>query len=113
KKIRVEDDNDDEEGDEPEKKKRDSVLYRFPMNRVKSIIKEEIPDLRISPEAVFLINRASEKFLQLFSKEAYACAFLDRKNHISYHHLSSIVTKRKRFSFLSDFVPEMLKAEDA
>ncbi|KAJ0793092.1 putative transcription factor Hap3/NF-YB family [Helianthus annuus] len=54
-----------------------------------------------------------EKFLQVFTTEAYASAFLDHKKHIDYKHLSSVVGKRKRFDFLSDFVPEKLKAEDA
>lgn len=90
-----------------------SSLYRFPMHRVNRIIKSEDPNIRISQEAVFVINKASEKFLQLFSMEAYACAFLDRKKCVAYHHLSSVVTKRRRFDFLSDFVPVKLKAEDA
>ncbi|XP_011089889.1 protein MNN4 isoform X1 [Sesamum indicum] len=96
-----------------EEEKRENALYRFPMNRVSRIIKSENSDLRISQEAVFLINRASEKFLQLFCREAYACTFLDRKNYTAYNHLSSVVSKRKRFDFLSDFIPEKLKAEDA
>ncbi|KAK4441165.1 hypothetical protein Salat_0451400 [Sesamum alatum] len=99
--------------EEEEEEKRENALYRFPMNRVSRIIKSENSDLRISQEAVFLINRASEKFLQLFCREAYACAFLDRKNYTAYNHLSSVVSKRKRFDFLSDFIPEKLKAEDA
>ncbi|KAK3043828.1 hypothetical protein RJ639_000527 [Escallonia herrerae] len=93
--------------------KKESVLYTFPMQRVNRMIKGENPDIRITQEAVFLINKASEKFLQLFCTEAYACSFLDKKNHIAYKHLSSVVGKRRRFDFLSDFVPEKVKAEDA
>nr|KAJ0226937.1 hypothetical protein LSAT_V11C100026290 [Lactuca sativa] len=90
-----------------------SSLYQIPMNRVSRIIKVEDPNVRITQEAVFIINKASEKFLQLFTTEAYASAFLDRKKHIGYKHLSSVVGKRRRFDFLSDFVPEKVKAEDA
>ncbi|CAH1441610.1 unnamed protein product [Lactuca virosa] len=90
-----------------------SSLYQIPMNRVSRIIKVEDPNVRITQEAVFIINKASEKFLQLFTTEAYASAFLDRKKHIGYKHLSSVVSKRRRFDFLSDFVPEKVKAEDA
>ncbi|KAI3511767.1 hypothetical protein L1887_18925 [Cichorium endivia] len=90
-----------------------SSLYQIPMNRVSRIIKVEDPNVRITQDAVFIINKASEKFLELFTTEAYASAFLDRKKHIGYKHLSSVVSKRRRFDFLSDFVPEKVKAEDA
>lgn len=93
--------------------KESSSLYQIPMNRVSRIIKSEDPNVRISQEAVYIINKASEKFLQLFTTEAYASAFLDRKKHIDYKHLSSVISKRRRFDFLSDFVPEKVKAEDA
>ncbi|XAR60455.1 DNA-directed DNA polymerase [Bertholletia excelsa] len=85
----------------------------FPTNRISKIMKSGDPDIRITQEAVFLVNKASEKFLQLFCKEAYACAFVDRKNHIEYKHLTSVVSKHRRFDFLSDFVPDKVRAEDA
>ncbi|XP_075521274.1 DNA polymerase II subunit B3-1-like [Primulina tabacum] len=91
----------------------EDALYKFPMNRVSRIIRSEISNVRLSQEAVFVINRASEKFLDLFSREAYAFVFLDRKSYIAYDHLSSVVSKRKRFDLVSDFVPERVKAEDA
>ncbi|PIN15433.1 DNA-directed DNA polymerase [Handroanthus impetiginosus] len=108
-KKRSKNEDDEEEAEE----KSENALYRFPMNRISRIIRSDNPDIRISQEAVFLINRASEKFLQVFSREAYACAFIDQKNYTAYNHLSSVVSKRKRFAFLSDFVPEKVKAEDA
>ncbi|CAL5357043.1 unnamed protein product [Camellia sinensis] len=88
------------------------VSHCFPMNRISRIVKSEDPDIRISQEAVFLINKASEKFLEVFCKDAYACAFLDHKSQVWYKHLSSVVSKRRRFDFLADFVPEKVKAED-
>ncbi|CAL5426545.1 unnamed protein product [Camellia sinensis] len=53
----------------------------FPIHRISRIIKSEDPDIRTAQESVFLINKASEKFLELFCKEAYGCAFLDHKKH--------------------------------
>nr|XP_043609337.1 DNA polymerase epsilon subunit C [Erigeron canadensis] len=90
-----------------------SIMYQIPMNRVSRIVKSEDPNIRITQDAVFAINKASEKFLQLLTTEAYASAFLDRKKNIDYKHLSSVVSKRRRLDFLSDFVPEKVKAEDA
>ncbi|KAI3743217.1 hypothetical protein L1987_60923 [Smallanthus sonchifolius] len=93
--------------------KDESLLYQIPMSRLSRIIKSEDPNVRITQEAVYIINKASENFLQVFTTEAYASAFLDRKKYIDYKHLSSVVSKRRRFDFLSDFVPEKVKAEDA
>ncbi|CAK9166327.1 unnamed protein product [Ilex paraguariensis] len=102
-----------EKNSKKEEENSSSSLYNIPMNRVSRIIKSEYSNIRITHEAVFLINKASEKFLELFCKEGYACSFLDHKRHVSYKHLSSVVSKRRRFDFLSDFVPEKVKAEDA
>ncbi|XP_076931441.1 DNA polymerase II subunit B3-1-like [Bidens hawaiensis] len=108
KKITKEDNNNNNNEKEDE-----SSLYQIPMSRVSRIIKSEDPNIRITQEAVYVINKASEKFLQVFTTEAYANAFLDHKKHIDYKHLSLAVGKRRRFDFLSDFVPEKLKAEEA
>ncbi|WOH02146.1 hypothetical protein DCAR_0521534 [Daucus carota subsp. sativus] len=88
-------------------------LYAFPMNRVTRIVKSESSDVKLSAEAAFLFNKASEKFLELFSKEAYSCAFKDGKKKIEYQHLSSLVPESKRFDFLADFVPPKVKVADA
>ncbi|XP_071721155.1 uncharacterized protein [Rutidosis leptorrhynchoides] len=90
-----------------------SILYQIPMNRVSRIIKSEDANIRITQDAVYVINKASEKFLQLLTTEAFASAFLDRKKNIDYKCLSSVVSKRRRLDFLSDFVPEKVKVEDA
>ncbi|KAI3676946.1 hypothetical protein L1987_86562 [Smallanthus sonchifolius] len=93
--------------------KDESLLYQIPMSRLSRIIRSEDPNVRITQEAVYVINKASEKFLQEFTTEAYASTFLEHKKYIDYKHLSSVVSKRRRFDFLSDFVPEKVKAEDA
>lgn len=87
--------------------------YVFPMNRVTRIVKSENSDVKLSAEAAFLFNKASEKFLELFSKEAYACASKDGKRKIEYQHLSSLIPGNKKFDFLSDFVPAKVKVADA
>ncbi|KAI8573682.1 hypothetical protein RHMOL_Rhmol01G0296100 [Rhododendron molle] len=97
------------EGDDDD----DSSSTCFPMNRISRIIKSEDADIRITQESVFLVNKATEKFLELFCKEAHACALQGSKNQVWYKHLSSVVSKRKRFDFLLDIVPEKVKAEDA
>ncbi|PQP94623.1 DNA polymerase epsilon subunit C [Prunus yedoensis var. nudiflora] len=102
-----------EEEEEEVEEKEEVKSYTFPMERVKRIIRSEDSEMRISHDAVFLVNKATEKFLQKFCEDAHACCVKDRKKSLAYKHLSSVVSKRKRYDFLSDFVPEKIKAEDA
>ncbi|XP_047175328.1 chromatin accessibility complex protein 1 isoform X2 [Vigna umbellata] len=83
----------------------------FPMNRIRTMIKGEDPDMRVSQEAVLAINKAV--FLEQFTQDAYACCVQDRKKCLSYKHVANVVSKKRRYDFLSDFVPEKVKAEDA
>ncbi|XP_030546214.1 uncharacterized protein LOC115752253 [Rhodamnia argentea] len=100
-----------EDGDES---RDDSKLCSFPMNRIKTIAKSEESDSRINHEAYFVINKATEKFIEQLCEDAYALAAArDRKKSFQYNHLSSLVCEWKRYDFLSDFVPVKMKAEDA
>ncbi|PRQ33630.1 putative transcription factor Hap3/NF-YB family [Rosa chinensis] len=99
--------------EEEVEEKEDVKSYTFPMERVKRIIRAEDSDLRISSDAVFLVNKATEKFLEKLSEDAHKCCVKDRKKALAYKHLSSVVCKQKRYEFLSDFVPEKIKAGDA
>ncbi|XP_014521080.1 chromatin accessibility complex protein 1 isoform X2 [Vigna radiata var. radiata] len=83
----------------------------FPMNRIRTMIKGEDPDMRVSQEAVLAINKAV--FLEQFTQDAYSCCVQDRKKCLSYKHVANVVSKKRRYDFLSDFVPEKVKAEDA
>ncbi|KAH1141984.1 hypothetical protein GLYMA_12G069100v4 [Glycine max] len=85
----------------------------FPMNRIRTMIKGEDPEMRVSQEALFAINNTVEKFLEQFTQDAYAFCAQDRKKCLSYDHLAHVVSKQRRYDFLSDFVPERVKAEDA
>ncbi|XP_004505981.2 uncharacterized protein [Cicer arietinum] len=91
----------------------EAKTHVFPMNRIRTILKGEISDLRVSQEAILAINKATEKFLEQLAQEAYACSVQNRKKSLSYNHLSHVVSKQRRYDFLSDFVPEKVKAEDA
>lgn len=91
----------------------DAKTHVFPMNRIRTMLKGEISDLRVSQEAILAINNAAEKFLEQLAEDAYGCCAQDRKKSLSYNHLSRVVSKQRRYDFLSDFVPEKVKAEDA
>lgn len=91
----------------------------FPTARVRRLIGEGgggENSFRVTNEAVFLINKASEMFLQSFTKDAYLSSSTKGKSKnksLMYDHLSSLVCNEKRYEFLSDFVPEKVRAEDA
>ncbi|XP_061349022.1 DNA polymerase II subunit B3-1 [Gastrolobium bilobum] len=105
--------HEEEEVGEVEGGEEDAKTNVFPMNRIRTMIKGEDPDLRVSQEAILAINKAAEKFLEQFTQDAYACSVQDRKKSLNYKHLSYVVSKQRRYDFLSDFVPEKMKAEDA
>ncbi|KAJ0021751.1 hypothetical protein Pint_32188 [Pistacia integerrima] len=96
-----------------EEEKEDTKDSVFPMSRIKRIMKTQGFDSALTGDAVFLVNKATEKFLEQFSEDAYACCVKDRKKSVAYKHLASVVSKQTRYDFLSDFVPEKIKAEDA
>ncbi|MED6216885.1 hypothetical protein PIB30_012346 [Stylosanthes scabra] len=85
----------------------------FPMNRIRTIVKAEDPEMRVSQEAIFVVNKAAEKFLEQFTQDAYVRCVQERRKSLSYNHLAHAVSKQRRYEFLSDFVPERVKAEDA
>lgn len=99
--------------EEEVEEKEDVKSYTFPMERIKRIIRAEDSDLRITSDAVFLVNKATvcsasqfsvlgfvflfistcfsfllqEKFLEKFSEDAHKCCVKDRKKAIAYKHL--------------------------
>ncbi|XVF19469.1 hypothetical protein REPUB_Repub11eG0113400 [Reevesia pubescens] len=91
----------------------EAKMCKFPMNRIKRIMKTEDSRMALSQDVVFLVNKATEKFLEKFCEDGYNCSVKDRKKSLSYKHLSTVVRERKRYDFLSDYVPEKIKAEDA
>ncbi|XP_022754083.1 DNA polymerase epsilon subunit C-like [Durio zibethinus] len=96
-----------------ENEEEEAKMFTFPMNRIKRIIKSEDSRMAISQDVVFVVNKATEKFLEQFCEDGYKCSVEDRKKSLSYKHLSMVVCERKRYDFLSDYVPEKIKAEDA
>ncbi|VVA90441.1 unnamed protein product [Arabis nemorensis] len=91
----------------------DAKTFRFPMNRIRRIMRTDNSAPQIMQDAVFLVNKATEMFIERFSEEAYESSVLDKKKFIHYKHLSSVVSNEERYEFLADCVPEKLKGEVA
>ncbi|KAF5727445.1 putative Nuclear factor Y [Tripterygium wilfordii] len=103
----------EEKDEEFENGKEDSKLCRFPMNRIKRVVSDENPALNIKQDALFLVNKATEKFLEQFCEEGYEFSVRDCRKYLDYKQLVSVVSQDKRFDFLLDFVPKKVRAEDA
>ncbi|XP_023645785.1 nuclear transcription factor Y subunit gamma [Capsella rubella] len=91
----------------------DAKMFRFPMNRIRRIMRTDNSAPQIMQDAVFLVNKATEMFIERFTEEAYESSVQDKKKFIHYKHLSSVVSEDERYEFLADCVPEKLKAEVA
>ncbi|CAH8251533.1 unnamed protein product [Arabidopsis lyrata] len=91
----------------------DAKMFKFPMNRIRRIMRIDNSAPQIMQDAVFLVNKATEMFIKRFSEEAYDSSVQDKKKFIHYKHLSSVVSNDERYEFLADSVPEKLKAEAA
>uniref|UniRef100_M4DQ75 Transcription factor CBF/NF-Y/archaeal histone domain-containing protein n=2 Tax=Brassica campestris TaxID=3711 RepID=M4DQ75_BRACM len=91
----------------------DAKMVRFPMNRIRRIMRSDNSAPQIMQDAVFLVNKATELFIERFSEEAYGSSVQDKKKFIHYKHLSSVVSNEERYEFLADCVPEKLKGEVA
>ncbi|KAK1305899.1 hypothetical protein QJS10_CPA10g00384 [Acorus calamus] len=85
----------------PNAKGKLGCLCRFPESRVRRLMRAEAPGdgFRATKDAVFLVNKATERFLQVLSGDACACSLRDRKRCIGYKHLY--------------FVPKKVKAKEA
>jgi DNA polymerase epsilon subunit 4/chromatin accessibility complex protein 1 len=91
----------------------EDAKIKFPMNRIRRIMRSDNSAPQIMQDAVFLVNKATEMFIERFSEEAYDSSVKDKKKFIHYKHLSSVVSNDQRYEFLADSVPEKLKAEAA
>ncbi|KAJ4915158.1 hypothetical protein Rs2_00708 [Raphanus sativus] len=91
----------------------EAKMIRFPMTRIRRIMRSDNSAPQIMQDAVFLVNKATELFIERFSEEAYGSSVKDKKKFIHYKHLSSVVSNEERYEFLTDCVPEKLKAEVA
>ncbi|XP_026751466.1 DNA polymerase epsilon subunit 4 [Galleria mellonella] len=92
------------EDQEPEKKpqNKSEVIRstRLPMARVKNIMKMD-PDVSIvSSDAVFLVTKATELFLETIAKETYSYTSTNKRKLISKKDLDLIINKVDCLCFL-------------
>ncbi|KAF3335156.1 histone H1.3 [Carex littledalei] len=86
---------------------------QFPMSRLRRLVRTDDPTTRTTLDSIFLINKASEMFLEKLAQDSFINMIKERKKSLQYNHVSSSVQDKKRYEFLSDFVPEKVKAANA
>ncbi|XP_014281795.1 DNA polymerase epsilon subunit 4 [Halyomorpha halys] len=89
--------------DKTSSKKEETTRYRplhLPLARVKQIIKMD-PDVHMAgSDAVFLIAKATELFIELLSKDAYAFTSSAKKKTIQKKDVDSAITNADALVFL-------------
>ncbi|XP_075930076.1 DNA polymerase epsilon subunit 4 isoform X2 [Petromyzon marinus] len=75
-------------------------LSRLPLSRVKSIMKAD-PDVALAAhEAVFLIAKATELFIEAIAKDAYGFALQGKRKTLQRKDLDNAVDAVDEFAFL-------------
>eukprot|EP01132_Coremiostelium_polycephalum_P000963 gene963-1226_t len=87
-------------------KKPRTTSTQLPIARVKRIMKHDKDVKHISNDALMLIAKSTELFLDYIVKEAYKKTSSEKKKILSYKDLSSTVKDLDNLEFLSDIIPE-------
>ncbi|KAJ4460530.1 putative DNA polymerase epsilon subunit 4 [Paratrimastix pyriformis] len=115
--VVIEDDDEDEEGSQGEQEKvtekakqapKERPLgLRIPLARVKKIMKQD-PDLKmVKEEAVLLVAKATERFIEFLAREAVNSMNADKRKSILYKDLANVVlVHQDTLEFLQDVIPE-------
>ncbi|KAI4385506.1 hypothetical protein MLD38_003524 [Melastoma candidum] len=93
---------------------KDTRSCRLPLNRVRTMVRSDDPNIRVTNESYFLICKATEYFIEQLCDDAFSLAASHGlKKLLKYDHLASLVYNMDRYDFLSDYVPLKIKAKDA
>ncbi|KAJ1502945.1 hypothetical protein HMI54_014832 [Coelomomyces lativittatus] len=77
----------------------------FPLSRIRNLIKEDEDIKHITNDAVFIVSKAAELFLQKFSWTVYEVANSDKRKIIQYKDLVYAIDTVDEYFFLEDIVP--------
>ena len=81
-------------------KEEPTKLFRFPQGRIKSIMKLD-PDVgMVNGEAIFLVNKACEEFIQCLAVEAYHYTASSKKKTIMKDHVMTAIESIDELAFL-------------
>uniref|UniRef100_A0AC11EH29 Peptidylprolyl isomerase like 6 n=1 Tax=Ovis aries TaxID=9940 RepID=A0AC11EH29_SHEEP len=79
-------------------------LSRLPLARVKALVKAD-PDVTLAgQEAIFILARAAELFVETIAKDAYCCAQQGKRKTLQRRDLDNAIEAVDEFAFLEDIV---------
>ena len=93
---------DQEDNDDTDTPTKDGTvkLFRFPQGRVKSIMKLDPEVGMVNGEAIFLVNKAVEEFIQCLAVESYHHTASSKKKTITKEHVMTAIESIDELAFL-------------
>ncbi|XP_036786583.2 DNA polymerase epsilon subunit 4 isoform X1 [Manis pentadactyla] len=87
-------------------------LSRLPLARVKALVKAD-PDVTLAgQEAIFILARAAELFVETIAKDAYCCAQQGKRKTLQRRDLDNAIEAVDEFAFLEachqNVIPEFI-----
>ncbi|XP_063980105.1 DNA polymerase epsilon subunit 4 [Diachasmimorpha longicaudata] len=96
-------DSQGENDNEPREK-----LLKLPMGRIKHIVKSD-PDVNlVNQEAIFLITKSAELFIDSLSKEAYKYTFQAKKKTVQKKDLDQAIDHVDSLAFLEGMLEQLI-----
>ena len=90
----------DEGEDKTPTKGGSSKLFRFPQGRIKQIMKMDSDVNMVNGEAIFLVNKAVEEFIQCLAVESYHHTANSKKKTIMKEHVLTAIESNDELAFL-------------
>ena len=81
-------------------KEEPTKLFRFPQGRIKSIMKLDPDVWMVNGEAIFLVNKAVEEFIQCLAAESYHYTQSSKKKTIMKEHVMTAIESIDELAFL-------------
>ena len=75
-------------------------LFRFPQGRIKQIMKLDSDVNMVNGEAIFLVNKAVEEFIQCLAVESYHHTANSKKKTIMKEHVLTAIESNDELAFL-------------
>ncbi|XP_003739450.1 DNA polymerase epsilon subunit 4 [Galendromus occidentalis] len=75
-------------------------LLRFPISKIRTIMKLDSEMNSASQEAVFIVAKATELFIEAIAKETYNFTLQNRKKTVQRRDVESAIDSIEVFSFL-------------
>eukprot|EP01130_Rhizamoeba_saxonica_P006090 TRINITY_DN2414_c0_g1_i1.p1 TRINITY_DN2414_c0_g1~~TRINITY_DN2414_c0_g1_i1.p1 ORF type:complete len:114 (+),score=23.75 TRINITY_DN2414_c0_g1_i1:56-397(+) len=85
---------------------------KFPVSRVKKIIKSDPEVKYISTDTCFLISKATEMFLQSLARRAHEECRKEGRSTLKYQDIATTVRGSDELEFLSDIIPLQQSSTD-